>query len=611
MKVKNKVLNFNKDDYKRFKICLKKMYFFKEKESHQEIINLIDTGVINLLDPSWIKDFQNTGINIKDIFHKVESKEFYGETIEDGIKFENACQKYFLNKDEYNCKEFKEYSNKIVIKATKKYIKDERFNVFFQPEFQYKNFITRSDILIKNNDNTFDLIEVKSSTAFKKDLKNNKYKQKSLKNEYYQDILYQYFILINNGIDIRNVGFAFIDNTIFKNSFNQPDEDFVQIFYDFPYYKKIINLKEYCEENIIKVKEELEFMVSQYEKFNIQNLSENTCLNSILEDNNPYCKHIIKGKQYNDHIFNLYKGLNKTLGLYYKYQIKSIKDIDLENNYIFQSKTLKFNKENISQIQYYKTKSKINSNYFDYLLSLLDKYKLPLVMYDFETMKSSIPIFMHSYSYQQIPFQYSMHFIDNYNNDNSYEKKHKFFIADPSCDPRIKFIKNFCNDIEPYLNGIFVAYNKSFERKVILECIEFLKKIEITNYNKEKYISILYKIYDKTIDLMDFFKDFAIYNDEFKGKKSIKFTLPALEPNFTYKHLKVQKGDMASELFRRVVEKNIKLDDWNNYIKEHMINYCNLDTWAMVKIFESIIILINNYIKHENLNKEIKWRNIN
>lgn len=58
---------------------------------------------------------------------------------------------------------------------------------------------------------------------------------------------------------------------------------------------------------------------------------------------------------------------------------------------------------------------------------------------------------------------------------------------------------------------------------------------------------------------MDFFQDFMIYKKEFYGSASIKKTQPAFDNQFTYQALKVQKGDMASEIFRRRAENNIPI----------------------------------------------------
>lgn len=59
----------------------------------------------------------------------------------------------------------------------------------------------------------------------------------------------------------------------------------------------------------------------------------------------------------------------------------------------------------------------IDPTQIEHIKAVLAKYQYPLYMYDFETMKAAVPRFDYSYSYQQIPFQYSVHIIkDQYFN---------------------------------------------------------------------------------------------------------------------------------------------------------------------------------------------------
>ncbi|WP_239498805.1 hypothetical protein [Spiroplasma citri] len=54
----------------------------------------------------------------------------------------------------------------------------------------------------------------------------------------------------------------------------------------------------------------------------------------------------------------------------------------------------------------------------------------------------------------------------------------------------------------------------------------------------------------------------------------------------------MQKGDMASEIFRRRVENNIPITIWQKSFRAEMLKYCNRDTLAMVVIYQHIVRLM-------------------
>lgn len=72
-----------------------------------------------------------------------------------------------------------------------------------------------------------------------------------------------------------------------------------------------------------------------------------------------------------------------------------------------------------------------------------------------------------------------------------------------------------------------------------------------------------------------------------QGSYSIKYVLPALYPNdpeLDYNELSlIHKGDEASNAFLNLKNKS---DEEQKVIREALLEYCRLDTLAMVKIWE-------------------------
>lgn len=90
------------------------------------------------------------------------------------------------------------------------------------------------------------------------------------------------------------------------------------------------------------------------------------------------------------------------------------------------------------------------------------------------------------------------------------------------------------------------------------------------------------------VDLMAPFRARDYYTKEMKRSYSIKYVLPALypdDPELDYSNLPlVHKGDEASEAFLSLKDKN---SEEQEIIRDALLKYCELDTLAMIKIWQN------------------------
>lgn len=91
-------------------------------------------------------------------------------------------------------------------------------------------------------------------------------------------------------------------------------------------------------------------------------------------------------------------------------------------------------------------------------------------------------------------------------------------------------------------------------------------------------------------DLLDPFLSGYYYLPAMGGSFSIKKVLPALFPNETslnYHNLdeRVQNSGDAMTIFPRI--KDMEPDE-ADATRQALLNYCKLDTWAMVKVWEKL-----------------------
>ena len=72
----------------------------------------------------------------------------------------------------------------------------------------------------------------------------------------------------------------------------------------------------------------------------------------------------------------------------------------------------------------------------------------------------------------------------------------------------------------------------------------------------------------------------------FAGSTSIKKVLPVIAPELTYSGMDVASGTDAMEAWNRLITMRNGVE--KDQLREAMLKYCKLDTYAMVRIFEEM-----------------------
>jgi len=203
------------------------------------------------------------------------------------------------------------------------------------------------------------------------------------------------------------------------------------------------------------------------------------------------------------------------------------------------------------------------------LQSFLDSFIYPIYFLDYETYPVAIPIYDNYKTYQQMVFQYSLHIVHE---DGSIE--HKEFLETELGDPSKNLIKQLSQDIGD--TGSVISWNKTFEmgRNTDMQ----------TLYPEHK--EFLESINSRMIDLADFINKEMYIHPDFLGSWSIKNVLPVMVPDLSYKKLRVNKGDAAMLAWWEMVNSE------NTSVAKDLLEYCGLDTLAMVRIWEKLMSLV-------------------
>ena len=208
------------------------------------------------------------------------------------------------------------------------------------------------------------------------------------------------------------------------------------------------------------------------------------------------------------------------------------------------------------------------------LEKFLGKITYPLYFLDFETIQPVIPEFIGTRPYAQIPFQYSLHYIE----EEGGELKHKEYLAESGKDPRRAVAERLCEDIP--MNVCTLAYYKAFECTRIKELAETFPDLA----------EHLYNIRDHIVDLLVPFQSGFYYNRAMGGSFSIKSVLPAIfpdDPSLNYHNLEgVHNGGEAMTIFPKI--KDMPPEEQQR-ARHNLLEYCKLDTLAMVKVWEELV----------------------
>jgi len=201
--------------------------------------------------------------------------------------------------------------------------------------------------------------------------------------------------------------------------------------------------------------------------------------------------------------------------------------------------------------------------------AVLHEWGWPRYYLDFETVGLAVPRWKGVHPYAQVPFQWSCHI---QHEDGRME--HVEFLDVTGDDPRRacaeKLVKHIAKD------GILIAYNAGFEKRVIRELAEIYPDVS----------DALLTMNERFVDLLPITRA-AYYHPSQMGKWSIKNVLPALVPELNYTNLDgVQNGCDAQLAWMQAKQADPQAQE---KIAGQLLEYCKLDTLAMVRIVDALL----------------------
>ena len=415
-----------------------------------------------------------------------------------------------------------------------------------EASFLYEHNFCAVDILRKTKDG-WAIYEVKSSSFPEFD------GQEAKLDKYAPDIAYQKWVLTQCGINVTDTYLVCLNSDYVR----QGELDLQQLF-------AVIDMRELVENEYLKVPAQANLatqMLNQADEPDTD-LSAH-CMKPYGCAFLDYCKRQHGIPENEPTVFDLYRmNFSKKLEHYQAGRIlfKDVREEPLSDKQLMQVECTLSNTEHIDRKG---------------ISEFLDSLTYPLYFLDFETLQQPVPQYDGQRPYQQITFQYSLHIKESA--DAPYQHK-EFLAPSDGQDPRRSLAEQLCKDIP--MNVCTLAYNKGFECGRIKELATLYPDLAVHLMNIREHIQ----------DLLVPFQSGYYYVPAMHGSFSIKSVLPALfpdDPSLNYHNLdeRCQNGGNAMTLFPLI---QFMDPEEAAASREALLRYCELDTWAMVKVWEKL-----------------------
>lgn len=450
-----------------------------------------------------------------------------------GFLFESYAEKLFpeavkLECDRGNYNSYKELPNR-----TEEAIKSGAKTIL-QGRFESDRITCVCDVLSKNMKGGFDLYEIKSSTQAKP--------------EHVYDLAFQTEVLERCGYKIDNISVVHVNNQYIKNGEIKPEE-----------IAKITEISDEVKSKKEETKKGIDEALSVIDNPTCPDISPSLANMGAFSEWLEIYKTLANIEEYS--IYHLCSPGSAKIGELEKMGIKKLSEIPSD---------FKLNNKQRSQVE----ATKFDEVFINKprIKTFLESLEYPLYFLDYETLSSVIPYFDGLGPYKQLPFQYSLHVIEKPGD----EPKHFEYLHTSNTNPVVSLSETLKSQIGE--SGTVLVWFEGFEKS----CNNLMGLMA------PEYSSFYENLNDRIVDLMTPFSTCSYVHKDFFGSASIKKVLPVLIPELSYKDLDIQAGGAAQRLWMEAVLDGKRKDEKDKILSD-LKKYCELDTYAMVRIYEHLL----------------------
>jgi len=422
-------------------------------------------------------------------------------------------------------------------KQLARFAENENYTVDFQRTFQTALLIARGDIIVTDRvTGVIDIYEIKASTK--------------VKDEHYDDLAFQKVTAMRSGLAVRGTFVVTLNSDYVRNGEIDAEELFtitevtdtvdaklagteaaIQAAFDYLRTEPIPALEDYCQSNKLDCR---------FIQLHFTDLPERT-------------------------VFELYTLRHEKRRELLREGIVDLRDIP--DHFKLSDKQ----RQHVELARLGEPRIDVAA-----IREKFDSWEYPLHFLDYETFAYAIPQFEGVSPYQQMVFQYSLHTIDR----PGAELRHREYLSRGDDNPPRSVAEHLRESMAGGIGTVFVWY----------EPFEKTRNEEIAAMYPD-LAEFFNEVNAKTYDLMKIFSENLYVDPAFKGRNSIKKILPVLVPELRYDELGISDGLMATiKWFHAATWKNMG-DPERQQIFNDLLEYCDLDTLAMVEIYNVLLKL--------------------
>ena len=416
------------------------------------------------------------------------------------------------------------------IRTTRELVADPEIPAIFEAVFEHGGVLVKVDVLHRRRDGGWRLIEVKSTS--------------DVKDHHYEDVAIQYRVVSRSGVDVARACLAHVNrNFIYQGSEIDPRRFF-----------RIRNLTR----RVQRLQPKVTFQLRS--EFTVLAMSKAPDIAPGRHCTDPVrCEFFDRCNipRPNDHIGYLPRLHASAAEELEEMGVESIRDIPDE----FELTDIQRRAATCVQTG--------EPWYSPELHGVLAGLKYPLYFADFETVNRALPPFAGMRPYDHLPFQWSVHV----QRQPGAEPEHYEFLATDASDPRHEFITSLCAALGE--SGSIVVYS-SFESQRLSDLASWVPE----------FSDRINAIQARLFDLLPVVREYT-YHPAYAGSYSIKSVLPALVAGMTYDDMQVANGQDAGLAWESLVRGDLDREERDG-IRKALLDYCALDSLAMVRLVETL-----------------------
>ncbi|MEO8849405.1 MAG: DUF2779 domain-containing protein [Casimicrobiaceae bacterium] len=396
--------------------------------------------------------------------------------------------------------------------------------VLFEPAFSADGALARVDVLQRRDGKTR-LMEVKSAT--------------SVKEQYYEDVAVQVWVVERTGLPLESVAVAHIDNTFVYGG----DGNYAGLFREVDVAAQVRPLQEQVPRWIASAQRMLQGELPP-------TTIGTHCTLPYTCEFMAWC-----GRNEPEYPVTI---LPRATKLHAQLHAEGLRDLkDVPEGRLTNPKHVTIWRATTAG------KAEIDRN----VAAALRDLPYPRSYMDFETIAPAVPLWKGTRPYQRIPFQWSCHVQDA---AGGLVARHALITSGD--DPRRRFAETLIACVAP--EGPVFTYNAGFERGVLIELAQFLPQFE----------RALHDIADRLVDLLPIARS-HYYHPAMMGSWSLKAVLPTIAPDLDYANLDeaVQTGGDIEATFMEIISAGTT-EERKNALESALLTYCNRDTLALVRL---------------------------